>query len=132
MASVFHLKRGQTLVGTLAAYGGDMPWLHCEFEPAPAFEAFRPLFDREMELAEAEAEEGAEAGELEEVCRRIAASGLCLVLLPEGTEIGDFMLHVRGGEAWFTTDWARLRKRRATRRARAQQNGASPASETVP
>ena len=98
-ASVFHLQRGETTLGVLRTIGGDMPWLYCKFEPTEDFAPLRPLFDREMELAETE-----DYDELEKVCGQIENLGLHLVFLTTGKRIDDFMLHIQNDEARFTTD----------------------------
>ena len=50
----YRVYRGDQLLGTLSRTGADMPWWDGTFDPAPGFDVFRPLFDRERELLNAD------------------------------------------------------------------------------
>lgn len=69
----YNLFHGERLLGTLTRTDGDMPWELGTFEPVPAFEEFRPLFDRELTLLNAD-----RMDEWETAWGEIAALGLRL------------------------------------------------------
>ncbi len=96
VASIFHLRQKNTLLGTLKQSGLDFPWISCTFEPTESFNKLKPLFDRELELTESE-----EWDEWEEAYQQIEAEELYIVEVAEGKEIHEFLLHIRGAEAWF-------------------------------
>jgi hypothetical protein len=65
---------GNLHLGALWLTDVDQPWYHCPFDPVPAFEAVRPLFDA--------ANQALKAGELDradELVEVIAAKGVRLV-----------------------------------------------------
>jgi hypothetical protein len=92
----FHLYRGEQLLGTLTYASSDMPWEHGTFEPTPAFEEFRPLFDRELALLNAD-----RMDEWEEAWSEIEELGLHLKRGPASKAIDEFLLHVDGSNAWW-------------------------------
>ncbi|MBV9468618.1 MAG: hypothetical protein JO316_03520 [Abitibacteriaceae bacterium] len=96
MASTFHLKQNETLLGVLHQDGGDFPWFDARFEPTPAFEEYQPLFARELELLEAE-----EWEEWDKVYLQFQQSGIYLFDVAEAIRIDEFILHIKGDEAWF-------------------------------
>ena len=92
----FHLMRGEEVLGVLVLKTTDFPWINCEFKPAASFEEVRSYFDEELKLVEADSME-----EWESAYARINALGLRLIDVEKGEDIGDFLLHVQGDEAWF-------------------------------
>jgi hypothetical protein len=86
----YRVSRGEVFLGTLTRTGSDMPWWEGTFDPAPGFEAVRPLFDRERELLDADRvdEWGAAWDEL--------AEGLRLEPLDGRGPITEFLLHIEG------------------------------------
>ncbi len=92
----FHLYRGERLLGTLTRTDGDMPWHLGAFDPAPAFEEVRPLFDQELALLNAD-----RMDEWEAAWAEVEALGLRLEPVPAGVAITEFLLHVEGPRAWW-------------------------------
>jgi hypothetical protein len=93
MPGRYHLYRGDVLLGTLSNLQPDFPWVVGSFEPSDAFAAERPLFERELELLDAE-----HYDEWEELWTRIAAPGLRILPVDPGEEpVEDFnIIHLRG------------------------------------
>ena len=94
----WRLMQGETWLGTLTLERVNQPCFMTTFEPTDAFEATRPLFDEELRLAEAE---DADWESVEPAYERIRNLGLRLQPLHGGDDITDFLLHIRGHEAWF-------------------------------
>ncbi|MFF8615412.1 hypothetical protein [Streptomyces sp. NPDC015350] len=80
-------------VGEIVVEEGDFPWLSGRFAAAPAFAAWKPLFDRELSLMEAE-----EWDEWETVVAEIHDN---LRLAAPGGPVAEFLLHIEGDRAWF-------------------------------
>lgn len=89
----YRVTRDGLLLGTLTRTGGDMPWWEGVFEPAPGFEAVRPLFDRERALLDADRLEEWEAAWDE------LAAGLALEPLDGREPLTEFLLHIAGRQA---------------------------------
>ena len=49
-----HFKRGEQLLGVLISKTTSFPWVHCEFNPIALFKEVQPLFDKELNLLEAD------------------------------------------------------------------------------
>ena len=90
-----HLKRGEDLLGVLHRYDSDCPWLKCSFEAAADFSQVKQLFDDELVLLEADQME-----QWQIAYERINALGLKLIDIETKEEIGEFLLHIQGTEAW--------------------------------
>ena len=90
-----HLKRGEELLGVLHRYDSDMPWFKCRFEGAAAFSEVKQFFDEELELLDAD-----EMDLWQIAYERINALSLRLIDIQTNEEITEFLLHVRGTEAW--------------------------------
>jgi hypothetical protein len=93
--------QGETQLGTLVVDDMDMPWFYCDFVPEAAFEAVRPLFEREIAIIEAE------TGDVEVdqdpwilAWQDIEALGLSLIR-DKGEPIDRLLLHINGNRAWF-------------------------------
>lgn len=95
MGEVWRLYQGEVLLGTLKVWR-EMPWLSGKFHPTPAFEPLRPLFQREIDLLNAEEHEA-----WEEAYDAIDALGLSLWAPDAEAPVREFLLHVDGDEAWF-------------------------------
>jgi hypothetical protein len=91
-----HLKRGDELLGVLLSKATDFPWVSCAFEPTASFEEVRPLFDEELKLLDADL---MDAWQSANDC--VNALGLQLIDTKDDKDIGEFLLHIRGNEAWF-------------------------------
>lgn len=49
---IWELYRGDTLLGILSNIEYfDFPWYRCKFQPTPAFEQYKPLFDHVSALS---------------------------------------------------------------------------------
>ena len=91
---VWRLHAGETLVADLVVTGGDFPWLTAAVEGQPALAAFRPLFDEEWAVTEAEDWDRADT-----LVREITDN---LTLTdPQGVRVAEFLLHIQGDEAWW-------------------------------
>ena len=91
-----HLKRRDELLGVLRSLDTDFPWVNCIFEPTTSFDEVRPLFDEELKLLDADQME-----EWETAYERINALKLQLIATKDDKDVGEFLLHIRGKEAWF-------------------------------
>jgi hypothetical protein len=87
---------GQTVLGVLTVTDVDQPFILCSFQPTEEFEHHRSLFEERLRLVENEDWSAFEA--VDEQIRRL---GLVLKRMNDGAEIDEFLLHVRGKEAWF-------------------------------
>jgi hypothetical protein len=93
VGEVWRLCRGEQLLGEIHLQGGDFPWVHGTFQPRQAFAEVKPWFDEELALVESHRN-----AECDAVYHRITGS-LSLVA-PDGP-VAEFLLHIRGDEAWF-------------------------------
>jgi len=91
-----HLKRGEELLGVLRSKDTDFPWVNCEFEPSASFAKVQPLFEEELTLLDADMMD-----EWQIAYDRISDLGLQLMDTKDEKDIGEFLLHIRGNEAWF-------------------------------
>ncbi|MDQ0596884.1 hypothetical protein QF037_001229 [Streptomyces canus] len=89
---VWHLHSGDVPVGEILIDEADFPWLSGRFTAAPAFDALRELFVRELALTE---DLGAEWERVyDEIRRRVSLTS------PDGP-VPEFLLHIEGDRAWF-------------------------------
>ncbi|CAB4864670.1 unannotated protein [freshwater metagenome] len=93
------LRRDREVLGTIEIRGGDFPWLSGEWVPTVWFDDVRALFERELELVEGPEFDG-KIDDWEDAYREIWRQGVRLHR-PEGTAVPEFLLHIRGDEAWF-------------------------------
>jgi len=91
-----HLKRGEELLGVLHRCQPDFPWFMCSFEAGEGFSQVKQFFDEELELLESD-----EIDQWEIAYERINALGLKLIDTETNQLIDEFILHIRGTEAWF-------------------------------
>ena len=101
------LVMGDLRLGKLWLSDVDQPWYFCEFEPAPAFETIRPLFDAANEALRAR-----EFDKAAELLEKVASSGVCLIwgdgqAQPRPDMAGSLQLD--GRRIMFRPDNVRLR-----------------------
>lgn len=98
------LLRGDAVLGTIevSASHADFPWYSGKFVAAPAFEAVRPLFERELKLIRANTTDDSEQwDDWEVVHAELHEPGVRLVAPAEGYEADDILIHITGTEAWW-------------------------------
>ena len=95
---ILELYRGDVLLAVLSNVQlFDWPWYCCQFQPTPAFESYRPLFDEELELLEGK---GA-TEEWDAAYENIENLGLTLSYPDQGKATRLFLLHIDGETAKF-------------------------------
>jgi hypothetical protein len=97
----FELRQDNTLLGTLRLEGVDPLFFVGVFTPTSAFQAIAPLFEEEMSILEHP--ESSDGKTWEAARSRIDA--LSLRLVPTDGDgrasIDNFLLHIKGQEAWL-------------------------------
>ncbi|MGA3489544.1 hypothetical protein ACK8GG_16215 [Micromonosporaceae bacterium DT55] len=95
--SLWHLRRGEEIVAQIRVHSVDQPWSTGQFEAGLGFADLAPLFQREVELVDSDGDLDGEAWEAiqDRICRMVS------LVKPDGQQVADFVLHVRGGEASF-------------------------------
>jgi hypothetical protein len=104
LPEVLDLVRGNTHLGTIEVKKGeaDLPWYSGAFEPAPAFEAVRGLFERELEMLQANTDDDdAQWDDWEAVHEELHEPGLHLRSPDKAYTFGEFLIHIKGTEAWW-------------------------------
>jgi hypothetical protein len=96
MSETWQLRRGDELLGEIITNGADFPWLEGIFVARPGFAEVKALFDEELALLESGADSDIQAWEA--IYGRIAAT---MSLTAPSGPVGEFLLHIRGDEAWF-------------------------------
>lgn len=89
------IRDGQALA-TLTRTGSDFPWHEGAYVATDAFEAVRPLFDRERALLEQD-----RMDEWERAWEEIEALGLVLRPLDGRPDIVEFLIHFDDAGAWW-------------------------------
>ena len=84
------------MLGVLLSKATDTPWVICEFEPTASFKEVQSLFDEELNLLDADLMDAWQSA-----YDRINALGLQLIDTKDEKDIDEFLLHIRGNEAWF-------------------------------
>ncbi|WP_020700646.1 hypothetical protein [Deinococcus apachensis] len=100
--TVYTLERGGETLGRLTVTDSEMFAVHCDFEPTPAFEPYRALFEEDAALAGrvADDDDPALLEEAEAVLDRVLALGL--VLRREGGGVyRDALISIEGDRAGF-------------------------------
>jgi hypothetical protein len=93
---VWRLLRGEELIAELVVTGGDFPWLNARVRPAHGFEKVRPLFEEELRsLEHIDHDLGAWETAYESIRNTVN------LLYPEGHPVPEFLLHIRGEDAWW-------------------------------
>lgn len=91
------LKAGDEPLGLLTFKEQDQPLVICHFQPEPAFAKYEPYFEEELRLLDLDDMDSRQEA-------YSAIDDLGLVLEPvnqEDERITDFILHIKGDEAWF-------------------------------
>ena len=100
MGEVWHLRRGDVVLGEIAITGGDFPWLYGRFVARPGFAEVEPLFVAELALSRVLTESASEVDvETWEAAYDRVSQAVSLVG-PSGP-VAEFLLHIDGDEAWF-------------------------------
>jgi hypothetical protein len=96
-AQLWQLRHGGEVVARIHVYGVDQPWFTGQFAPGPGFAELAPLFERELELVDSDGDLDVDAWEAvqDQICRTVA------LVKPDGHEVADFILHIRGDAASF-------------------------------
>jgi hypothetical protein len=97
MRQSYRLMYKDTLLGLLAPYEHDFPWVYCHFEAEPSFATLQPLFDAEQRALEGE---HMDVEAWEKLYEPIMALHLYL-LGDDGKKIDDMLLHITNAQAWF-------------------------------
>jgi hypothetical protein len=108
LPSELRFFRGDTLLGIITPGPtpglGDLeaPWHAGAFHPSPDFGSAQPLFQKELELLNAEETQGAPPDAWEDVWDAICAPGLSL-LAPDDTVFlsEPFLIHIDGTKTWW-------------------------------
>ena len=88
--------RGGELIAELVVTGGDFPWLNARVRAMPGFEEVRPLFEEELRALEhIDDDLGAWQAAYDNI--RSAVD----LLYPEGHPVPEFLMHIRGEDAWW-------------------------------
>lgn len=95
-SEVWTLCSADEVIGRITIDGGDFPWLEGAFEALPGFAEFKPLFDCELELINADLPE--RVPDWEEVYAKIQDR---LSLYDPDGPVAEFLLHVEDDRAWF-------------------------------
>lgn len=99
----WHLTRGGVTLAVLEPDGrqlvADYPCEESGYTLLPAFEEFRPLFEREVELLETDAE--AENDEWLDIWERLKERGLFVESLDGRMRFDILWVHFRDGRAWW-------------------------------
>jgi hypothetical protein len=97
MAETWSLVVGTEIVGTIEVNAIDMPWLIGKLSAQPAFDEFRGAFAEELGLVEGDLD--THVDEWEAIYQTI--TNKLRLYRPDGTAVPEYLLHVRGDEAWF-------------------------------
>jgi hypothetical protein len=101
---VWRLYRGSDLLGEITVEGSDFPWLHARFSAQPAFAEVRPLFERELAHVEVDGDLDVAAWE----ATYQAITQTISLVAPSGP-VAEFLLHVRGEDAWVPVERRTIR-----------------------
>jgi hypothetical protein len=93
---VWPLMHGKELIAELVVTGGDFPWLNARVRAMPGFEEVRPLFVEELRALEhIEDDLGAWQAAYDNIRSAVE------LVYPEGHPVPEFLLHIRGDDAWW-------------------------------
>lgn len=90
------LRQGSTVLASIEVTAHDQPWHRGRLLPCDGFTSVAALFERELKLLEADDDWSGWEAAYEE----IYTLGVQLHL-PDGSAVGDFLLHTDGTEVWF-------------------------------
>lgn len=94
--SSWQVNLDSTVVGVLTQTDIDQPWIQCGFSASPEFVAYAALFERELELLNADLMEEWEAS-----YDKIDEPGLSLTSTSGSEDITNVLLHFGRDSAWF-------------------------------
>jgi hypothetical protein len=97
MKEQWWLMSGRIVVGTIDVSDVDQPWFVGRFVPEAAFAEFSDAFAQELELVDGDLEH--QIDQWERVYRSIRDR--MQLVGPDGNTVPEFLLHIRGTEAWF-------------------------------
>jgi hypothetical protein len=93
-SNIWTPRCGEDTVATITITDSDFPWLAGRLNAKSGFEKYRALFDDELAALERE--------DWDEADRRYNAIREQLELTyPDGSPVPEFLLHIKGNEAWF-------------------------------
>lgn len=101
------LVRGNVVLGTIEVITreADSPWSSGVFHAAPAFDAVRDLFERELKLLQANtSDNAAQWDDWEAVHDELHEPGIRLEAKGKGYDADDILIHINGTEAWWRTE----------------------------
>lgn len=97
---VWELRQENTVLGTFTINqaDSDFPWFGCDFEPTPAIEPFRHLFEQEWEASERQDWDAVDKALIE-----MYQQGIVLVYMEDGEITTGYLLHLNidGKKGWF-------------------------------
>jgi len=96
-SEVWQLRSRGEVVARIHVQASDFPWLVGRFDPEPGFADLKPLFDHEVALVDSGNDMDYDAWEA--VQHQI--DQLTSLIKPDGRQVTDFVLHIRGDEASF-------------------------------
>jgi hypothetical protein len=104
MPGTLELVRGNAVLGTIEVNPGerDFPWYSGAFHPSADFEPVRGLFERELELLQANtSDDAAQWDDWEAVHAELHEPGLRLQAPDRSYEADEILIHIDGAEAWW-------------------------------
>ncbi len=102
--AVLDLVRGNVYLGTIEVKKGeaDLPWYSGAFHASEEFEAVRGLFERELEMLQANTDDDdAQWDDWEAVHEELHGPGLDLRSPDKAFTFGELLIHIKGAEAWW-------------------------------
>ncbi len=107
MPEVLDLVRGNVLLGTIEVKrdDADLPWRSGVFRALPEYESVRELFERELEMLQANTtDDSAQWDDWEEVHAELHGPGLRLRDKDGAFSADEIIIHINGTEAWWRSD----------------------------
>ena len=107
LPETLQLVRGDTLLGTIRVKPGEgeFPWYSGEFQPTAEFEHVRELFERELELLQANtSNDSAQWDDWEAVHAELHEPGLRLQAGDKSYQANEILIHIHGAEAWWRSE----------------------------
>lgn len=104
MPEILNLVRGNVVLGTIEVRKGeaDFPWYSGEFHASAEFEGVRELFERELELLQANTtDDSAQWDDWEAVHAELHEPGLRLEGKDRSYDADEILIHINGTEAWW-------------------------------
>jgi hypothetical protein len=100
IGEVWHLRRGEEVLGEITITEADFPWLRGSFIARAGFAEVAPLFTEEIALGEVtlDSDRVADIEAWEAAYERI--TNTMSLAAPSGP-VAEFLLHIEEDEAWF-------------------------------